>query len=56
MTLWPVKSAMTQSLMTLMYENLSEGCDAREAFYKARAEIRKDYKKASDWGAFIILD
>lgn len=30
--------------------------DTREAFYNARTEVRKHYKKASDWGAFIILD
>lgn len=56
MTLWPVNSAMTQSFMTHMYENLAHGYDTREAFYNARTEVRKHYKKASDWGAFIILD
>lgn len=56
MTLWPVNSAMTQSLMTGMYENLTKGQDAREAFYNARTQVRKQYKNASDWGAFIILD
>lgn len=56
MTLWPVKSGMTQTLMTLMYENLGKGYNTREAFYNARTEVRKQYKKASDWGAFIILD
>ena len=56
MTLWPVRSDMTQQLMTLMYENLAKGYDAREAFYNARTEVRNHYKKASDWGAFIILD
>ena len=55
MTLWPVKSAMTQSLMIRMYENLAGGQNVREAFYNARAEIRRNYKP-SDWGAFIILD
>ena len=56
MTLWPVISDMTRELMTLMYENLAKGQDARDAFYSARKEIRRHYKKASDWGAFIILD
>lgn len=56
MTLWPVNSVMTQSLMTGMYENMTKGQDAREAFYNARTQVRKQYKKASDWGAFIILD
>lgn len=56
MTLWPVNSEMTQTLMTLMYENLAKGYNTREAFYNARTEVRKHYKKASDWGAFIILD
>jgi CHAT domain-containing protein len=56
MTLWPVNSAMTQSFMTSMYGFLAQGYDTREAFYNARTEVRKHYKKASDWGAFIILD
>lgn len=56
MTLWPVNSAMTQTLMTVMYENLADGQDAREAFYNARDEVRRHYQKASDWGAFVILD
>lgn len=56
MTLWPVNSVMTQSLMTGMYDNLTKGQDVREAFYNARTQVRKQYKKASDWGAFIILD
>lgn len=56
MTLWPVNSVMTQSLMTGMYDNLTKGQDVREAFYNARTQVRMQYKKASDWGAFIILD
>ena len=58
MSLWKVDDNATKLLMTSFYQHLLEGDAKRQAFDKAKAEVRKDsrYSNPHYWAAFIMLD
>ena len=58
MSLWKVDDNATRLLMTYFYQHLLEGDSKRQAFDKAKAEVRKDsrYSNPHFWAAFIMLD
>ena len=58
MSLWKVDDNATRLLMTYFYQHLLEGDSKRQAFDKAKAEVRKDprYSNPHFWAAFVMLD
>lgn len=55
-SLWEVDDDATQKLMSKLYTFLIEGHPIRDAFNKARAEIRALYPDPYYWASFIIID
>jgi CHAT domain-containing protein len=54
-SLWEVNDKYTSKLMTLFYQNLSNGLDKSEALRQAKIEFIKDYSpNPYYWGAFVL--
>lgn len=57
MSLWPVKDAATQLLMTEFYRNwITNHQSKREAFRNAQNTVRAKYEEPVYWAGFIMLD
>jgi len=57
MSLWSVSDEKTQALMTLFYTNwIKNNMSKKDAFYKAKIEMKKLYPQPYYWAGFILLE
>lgn len=54
-SLFKVSDQVTTDLMDSYYKNLFTSSSEREAFIKAKKEIREKYKSPIYWGAFVMV-
>ena len=57
MSLWKVSDLATKDFMVAFYTHLvNNGWNKREAFRKAKNEIRKKYEDPAYWAGFVMVD
>lgn len=57
MTLWPISDRVTREFMVEFYKNLvRKNTSRRQAFDKAKSEIRSRYPEPFYWAGFILID
>ena len=55
MSLFKVSDAATQELMTTFYEFWMQGYSKREAFVKAKQQLKEKYPHPYYWGSFVMV-
>ena len=55
MSLFKVDDEITRELMDLFYKNWTASGNKREAFIKAKLEIKNKYPAAINWSSFIMV-
>ena len=57
LSLWQVSDRATKDFMVAFYTHLSKnGWDKRDAFRKAKREMRKKYEEPAYWAGFVMID